>query len=441
MFENLKIENWRQFSKLDIDFHPRLTVLTGVNGSGKTTVLNVLSECLGWKPVFVSSFNEQGNGKRKYGVSINNEQIATISRDVPDGYYSFGELKTKQNAERNELITFEDYAQKGTYSIHLNPEIEMKGVFIQSHRPTFPYRELKTIPTSVATRKQIYDRYHDFSISFARDEPRYSQVRDDSKYSNERDNSQFTYGTLQFISATYLIKQDLASLAIFGYGSSAVAPIPNAKALFEGYCKILESVLPQTLGFKRITVAMPEVIIETSTGNFPLDGISGGISSIIDITWQLYMFAEPGEPFVALIDEPENHLHPELQKSILGNLINTFPHVQFVVATHNPLIISSQKDSHIYVLDYKDNKVHSTLLDHINRAGTSSTILRDVLGLDTTIPLWAEEALNATIDKYRNISLSSDNLSRLRAELEQAGLQDYAPDAIAKVIEGDMESK
>jgi len=141
---------------------------------------------------------------------------------------------------------------------------------------------------------------------------------------------------------------------------------------------------------------------------------------------------------VALIDEPENHLHPELQKSFLGNLIKAFPHVQFVIATHNPLVISSQKDSRIYVLDYKDNKVHSTLLDHINRAGTSSDILREVLGLDSTMPLWAEEALTATIDKYRNVNLSSDSISRLRAELIQAGLQDYAPDAIAKVLEGGM---
>jgi predicted ATPase len=41
-FNNLRIEGWRQFDNIDIEFHPRLTVLTGANGAGKTTLLRVL---------------------------------------------------------------------------------------------------------------------------------------------------------------------------------------------------------------------------------------------------------------------------------------------------------------------------------------------------------------------------------------------------------------
>lgn len=42
MFTRIKIEDWRQFSNIDITFHEHLTVLTGANGAGKTTVLNLL---------------------------------------------------------------------------------------------------------------------------------------------------------------------------------------------------------------------------------------------------------------------------------------------------------------------------------------------------------------------------------------------------------------
>jgi predicted ATP-dependent endonuclease of OLD family len=38
--ESLRIENYRCFSDLLINFDARLTVLLGVNGSGKTTVLD-----------------------------------------------------------------------------------------------------------------------------------------------------------------------------------------------------------------------------------------------------------------------------------------------------------------------------------------------------------------------------------------------------------------
>ena len=69
------------------------------------------------------------------------------------------------------------------------------------------------------------------------------------------------------------------------------------------------------------------------------------------------MFADISESFLVLLDEPENHLHPELQKSFLGNLIKAFPNVQFIVATHNPFMITSQKDSNVYVLDYNDKNI------------------------------------------------------------------------------------
>ena len=143
--------------------------------------------------------------------------------------------------------------------------------------------------------------------------------------------------------------------------------------MFEGYVNILRIVLPPKLGFENISVNIPEVMLCTKTGNFPIDAVSGGISSIIDITWQLYMFSDTSESFVALINEPENHLHPELQKSFLGNLIKAFPNVQFIVATHNPFMISAVKESNVYVLDYdEEHKVFSTKLDYVNRAGTSS---------------------------------------------------------------------
>ena len=47
-FSRLKLSDWKQFSKVDIHFHPKLTVLTGANASGKSTILNLLSRHFGW---------------------------------------------------------------------------------------------------------------------------------------------------------------------------------------------------------------------------------------------------------------------------------------------------------------------------------------------------------------------------------------------------------
>ena len=48
-FASLKISEWQQFKNIDIEFHDRLTILTGANGSGKTTILNLLARHHDWQ--------------------------------------------------------------------------------------------------------------------------------------------------------------------------------------------------------------------------------------------------------------------------------------------------------------------------------------------------------------------------------------------------------
>jgi len=47
-FQKLKIQNWQQFQNVEIDFHDSLTVLTGANTGGKTTILNLLGRHCWW---------------------------------------------------------------------------------------------------------------------------------------------------------------------------------------------------------------------------------------------------------------------------------------------------------------------------------------------------------------------------------------------------------
>ena len=70
MFKRISINGWRQFSDVDIVFHKHLTVLTGANGAGKTTILNLLSESIGWTPQFVSSYEKDEKGISKYFNSL-----------------------------------------------------------------------------------------------------------------------------------------------------------------------------------------------------------------------------------------------------------------------------------------------------------------------------------------------------------------------------------
>lgn len=54
---------------------------------------------------------------------------------------------------------------------------------------------------------------------------------------------------------------------------------------------------------------------------------------------------------IVLIDELETHLHVELQKKVLPLLTNFFPDIQFIVTTHSPFILSSIENATIYDLE------------------------------------------------------------------------------------------
>ncbi|MBF4281083.1 OLD family endonuclease, partial [Vibrio anguillarum] len=120
---------------------------------------------------------------------------------------------------------------------------------------------------------------------------------------------------------------------------------------------------------------IPEVVLVTKSGDFSIDAASGGVASIIGIAWQIYMFAQKKDKYVITIDEPENHLHPSMQRELIPNLIKAFPDAQFIIATHSPFIIGSSKESAVYALTYnEDNRVCSRKLDLIDKSGGATKV-------------------------------------------------------------------
>lgn len=58
---------------------------------------------------------------------------------------------------------------------------------------------------------------------------------------------------------------------------------------------------------------------------------------------------------VILIDELDMHLHPKWQWNALSALKDVFPKIQFIIATHSPIVISSFKNGQLINLDSEQN--------------------------------------------------------------------------------------
>ena len=89
---------------------------------------------------------------------------------------------------------------------------------------------------------------------------------------------------------------------------------------------------------------------------FDFNTLSSGYAAVFDIINDLVMRAEKkGDNIegIVLIDEIETHLHLELQKKILPLLTQMYPRIQFIVSTHSPFILSSIDNAVIFDLENK----------------------------------------------------------------------------------------
>jgi len=100
-------------------------------------------------------------------------------------------------------------------------------------------------------------------------------------------------------------------------------------------------------------------IRENNREPYSFNQLSDGFSSILDIITELIMRMEnKGQTTaiydmqgVVLIDEIETHLHVSLQKQILPFLTTFFPKIQFIVTTHSPFILTSLENAVICDLE------------------------------------------------------------------------------------------
>lgn len=56
-------------------------------------------------------------------------------------------------------------------------------------------------------------------------------------------------------------------------------------------------------------------------------------------------------PAIMLVDEIDLHLHPSWQQRVLGDLMNAFPFTQFIVTTHSPQVVTTVPSECIRILE------------------------------------------------------------------------------------------
>lgn len=402
-FQKLTIQNWQQFQSIEISFHDRLTILTGANASGKTTILNLLARHCGWDSKSLATPNKDLKTKVWKWLTGFFMEAEEQKDTIGSLFYGNGKQTT---------LNVPKVQNAAQYNIQIESQEAVSCFFIPSHRSVFRYQQVTQIPTAnTIDRKQAFNKVSNSNKN---------------RYSGGADTP-----------SNFHIKEALICWSIFGQGNNDMDPNETLLEHYNGFQEVLKKVLPKSLGFEKFAIRNSEVVLICKSGNFVIDAASGGISAIIDLAWQIYFYTTEENPnFTVLIDEVENHLHPTMQRQILPDFLNAFPNTKFIVSTHNPLIVGSVKESNVYALRYnEENKITSEKLDFINKAKTAAEILDEVLGVTFTMPIWVEDKLNEIVAKYSKESITKEKFTQMRNELKEMGLEKIMPEAVYSLIE------
>lgn len=121
---------------------------------------------------------------------------------------------------------------------------------------------------------------------------------------------------------------------------------------------------------------------------------------------------------VLIIDEAENHLHPKWQKVFLKNILDLFPRLQIIVTTHSPFIVSSIKNSRVYVckskVDYSIIEEETDLYSNKPVEEVLMSPLFNTSNFNIEISRLIDARKQAIIDK------NEDKVKKIEAKLKQS---------------------
>jgi len=297
------------------------------------------------------------------------------------------------------------------YQVAIENQQPVPGFFVPSHRSVYRYQQISQIPVARLDKQAAFARFW-----------------------NSTKNRYFGGGVQP---SSFHMKETLISWSIFGRGNPDMMADSELLQFYEGFQEVLKRVLPPTLGFRKLSIRNLEIVLECDSGDFMIDGASGGLSTIIDLAWQVFMYStKDSGGFTVLVDEVENHLHPTMQRRILSDFLSAFPQTRFIVSTHSPLIVTSVRDCSVYALRYnQEQRVVSERLDFEDRAATAAQVLDEVLGVTTTLPIWAEVELESVVRSLAGQALDERRFAELRQALQRIGLEHYVPQALGKLLE------
>ena len=388
--KNLHIKEYNGLENLYLNFESEgkvldLVVLVGINGSGKTRVLESIRywfEMFRSKAVNVELFYEE-NEIEVLESLMDSEGLTEVEKEAQKDIEFTDCL-------RNIKFYNYDYRHNKTENRNYNSKIisrsfEKLKIFPKIiYVPTeINFEEIKKAQTNLKKEYSFINIVDSYEI---KDIPSYIATRI-SKVANEEED--LTMGQVR---------------------KKVFAEINGIFEILELDVKLSE--------ISKDENSMP-IFTDSSGKKFGINELSSGEKQLFLRTLAIKML-EP-ENSIIMIDEPELSLHPKWQQKIIDVYKKIGKNNQIILATHSPHILGSvEKENIILLIKNQDGNVETRLGKELGNSygQTMKRILEDIMGLETDRNPSVYELLNQVKEMLKNDNYESFEFERKYSKIK-----------------------
>jgi len=334
IIKNLNLTNLRAYTQATFEFKPGMNLLVGINGVGKTTVLDAIRICLSRiLPEITASRSP------KQSFEISDIKIASKNLQVSCDF-EYLEKDFNFLIHKQKETSVENQPGKPREQVTETPDFEKASPELSTLFPNADKLRSQPIAIYFSTKRSLLVDQKPAASSSAGGK---AAAFAESLSLNREFN-------LRIIAQWFKVQQELGSEKSIALRHLAVL------------AKAVEDFLPD---FKNLHVIdlddIPQLYIDKNGTSLNVrhqlsDGERGVLSMVLDIAKRLSQ-ANPDldDPLsdgvaIILIDELDLHLHPKWQRTIVDNLTRVFPKCQFIVTSHSPQIIPSLEPERIQLI-------------------------------------------------------------------------------------------
>lgn len=340
--KKIEIKNFKAIDYISLDFKPGVNLVIGDNGVGKTSILEAVTVALhgimtGIAGVPVRNIRQEDIrfmvgkfGGASAGITYFNPTEVICDLEFRDKHYHWTRSRKDESPKLNTKMEGKEICQKFKEMTN-NPEEILPLISFESEARVWQNRRGdfgKELKKKLNDRRCGYIGCLDYSLD------------------------------VRGIQA-WCLKMEMEAF-------QQEAKIPEYESFKEIIAVFMKKI--SELDKKpvlRYSLQLNEMVYREKE-EMPISNLSAGYQSllwmIMNLAYRLALL-NPGQAEslretegIVLIDEVDMHLHPKWQWNVVNALQEALPNVQFIIATHSPIVISACKDARLILLD-QDQKV------------------------------------------------------------------------------------